>query len=380
MNRCRFASIPFVVLSLLALSSCAYKGAIKQDFYKSPQVIDSKIPLSVAIDKSRRIPQIKGGSLGFSSRRLTIDVNDPLVIALQDALSSIMEDVQIRTRIDEDTKVDFIIFPRYRATLTAMQDLVLNSSLELQFQNVNSPMEVARYSVDKQNSRSTTALMVSAALLGGGSFFALMPILVPVVDATLCKWSVLLVEKCTSECLDEIIDDIIRDRKRLVYAARKGESSITTASNLKKYNPPLLEIPPPKGSGGALAVLDLKSVGCSQSVGPAVSNAVREILLKSGHYRVLDRSSMDKVLAEQDFQQSGRCDDMVCVVKIGKILAVQKMVGGDVAKLGRSYRITLQIVDVETASVVKISSEGCTCPEDQLFQVAETAAKRLLLP
>jgi curli biogenesis system outer membrane secretion channel CsgG len=115
-------------------------------------------------------------------------------------------------------------------------------------------------------------------------------------------------------------------------------------------------------------------------VGPAVSNAVREILLKSGHYRVLDRSAMDKILSEQEFQHSGRCDDMVCVVKIGKILAVQKMVGGDVAKLGRSYRITLQIVDVETASVDKISSEGCTCPEDQLFQVAETAAKRLLLP
>ena len=169
----------------------------------------------------------------------------------------------------------------------------------------------------------------------------------------------------------------LSSKDRSFWAELKADKVFTDISN---YYPPSLAIPSFTGDSINLGVLDLESVGCKESIGPAVSDVVREVLLNNGYYQVMDRSDMDKILLEQDFQHSGRCDDMECIVKVGKILAVTKMVVGKVAKLGNTYRITLRLVDVESAMVDKIASESCTCPEDQLFLVAETAAKRLLLP
>ena len=171
-----------------------------------------------------------------------------------------------------------------------------------------------------------------------------------------------------------------REKKPATRRRTSVEYVDEAAVSVQEYTPPKLDVPPPKGDSVNLGVLDVESVGCDESIGPAVSDAVRETLFSSGHHQVMDRSDMSKILLEQDFQQSGRCDDMECIVKAGKILAVQKMVAGKVAMLGSTYRITLKLVDVESAKVDKIASESCTCPKDQLFLVAETAAKRLLLP
>jgi curli biogenesis system outer membrane secretion channel CsgG len=57
-------------------------------------------------------------------------------------------------------------------------------------------------------------------------------------------------------------------------------------------------------------------------------------LLNTGKFRVMERSQMESILKEQGFQKSGACDGSECAVEVGKLLSVDHMVVGTVAKVG----------------------------------------------
>ncbi len=95
-----------------------------------------------------------------------------------------------------------------------------------------------------------------------------------------------------------------------------------------------------------IAVLDLKGNGVSKMVSYAVSDLIRSEMVKTGMFRVMERSQMDEVLKDQGFSKE-ECTDQSCAVKIGKVLSVRKILMGEINKMGRSYMITVRIVDVE---------------------------------
>jgi len=100
-----------------------------------------------------------------------------------------------------------------------------------------------------------------------------------------------------------------------------------------------------------IAVSDLESQGVSASDSAVVADMLRGELVKTGLVNVLERQNMQKVMAEQAFQQTG-CTSAECAVKLGKLLNVQRIVTGSVGKLGDTYFVNVRIVDVETASMV----------------------------
>lgn len=74
-----------------------------------------------------------------------------------------------------------------------------------------------------------------------------------------------------------------------------------------------------------LAVLDLEpGAGVSVKEAEYISDILRTELVKTKMFTVIDRSSVRKILEEQAFQQKG-CVDTKCTVKIGQLLAANKI-------------------------------------------------------
>lgn len=111
----------------------------------------------------------------------------------------------------------------------------------------------------------------------------------------------------------------------------------------------------------AIAVLDFKGVNASAGDAEAVTQFVRNAVVNSGAYTVVEKQNMDRVLAEQAFQQAG-CTEADCAVKLGKILNVRMMMVGSYTIFEGNRTINAWIVDVETGEVVKADSQKIADP------------------
>lgn len=110
------------------------------------------------------------------------------------------------------------------------------------------------------------------------------------------------------------------------------------------------------GTKMLVAVLDLDPVGASKTEAVAVSERLREELLRSGRITLVDRAQINAVLDEQAFQQTG-CTSQECAVQAGKVLGVQQLVTGKVIKLGESaWQVSVTMVKVETSETLKAES------------------------
>jgi len=74
--------------------------------------------------------------------------------------------------------------------------------------------------------------------------------------------------------------------------------------------------------------------GTHVDLGKGLANRLVNELVKNGTYSVIDRQALDKVLQEQNFQNSNRSDPSTAA-QIGKMLGVDAIVAGAVTKFGR---------------------------------------------
>ncbi|MCB9495907.1 MAG: DUF2380 domain-containing protein [Fibrobacteria bacterium] len=104
-----------------------------------------------------------------------------------------------------------------------------------------------------------------------------------------------------------------------------------------------------------IAVTNLQAQGVSASDAAVFTESLGDVLLRSGTVRVMERSQMDKILAEQGFQSSGACDTAECAVQIGRLLGIDQIVVGSVGKVGETYSLSVRLVDVATGEVSRSS-------------------------
>jgi curli biogenesis system outer membrane secretion channel CsgG len=79
--------------------------------------------------------------------------------------------------------------------------------------------------------------------------------------------------------------------------------------------------------------------GSNQDIGKGISDMLVDKLLKDGKYRLVERSALDKILAEQNFSNSDRADSNTAA-KIGKVLGVDAIVIGSITQFGRDDQHT----------------------------------------
>ena len=207
-------------LMLLLVTSCAYHGSLKKDFYKSSPFHIGKIPLSVAIDDSgRRITTVQAtGGLGDSYH---INAKDGLVTATKKALETIFEKVKILDS-GSNNGINFIVEPSLKVNLVSKSlgsgRQVFVSELCLIFRDPKNGSVVANYcdkrSIEIAPSSSTNAL----SFLTGFSLFILSPITIPAIAQIEGKHGVSLLEQALAKSIDIVSDDIVRDKKNLMFA------------------------------------------------------------------------------------------------------------------------------------------------------------------
>jgi len=82
-----------------------------------------------------------------------------------------------------------------------------------------------------------------------------------------------------------------------------------------------------------------------------ITNFFQRALINTRAFNVLDRSNMDKTLAEQGFQQMG-CTTADCAVQMGRLLNVQLIIVGTCGKLFSRYILAVDIIEVETGQII----------------------------
>ncbi len=128
-----------------------------------------------------------------------------------------------------------------------------------------------------------------------------------------------------------------------------------------------------------LAVAELTAEGVSGSDASAIANLLREALVRTGAFVVVEKKGMDKILAEQAFQSTG-CTAQDCAVKLGRILNVQRMVVGSCGRLLGKYLVSIRVVSVESGAVVwadKATGGTVEALDAALIELAGRCAEQL---
>jgi len=134
-----------------------------------------------------------------------------------------------------------------------------------------------------------------------------------------------------------------------------------------------------ESTGGKLpmvAVMPLQPKGVPGVDADVITDAIGTQLQQSGMVRVMERAQMDQILKEQGFQQSGACDGPDCVLQVGKMLSVDRILVGSVGLVGRTYTLNLRLVGVGTGEVIHSSMKSFAGTIDDVLTklVPETVA------
>lgn len=113
----------------------------------------------------------------------------------------------------------------------------------------------------------------------------------------------------------------------------------------------------PAAAREKVAVMDLASVGATRNEVEAVSDRLREELLKTGRFQMWDRNQMAQILREREFQQGLGCTTQDCAIEAGKILGARKLIVGKLNKISEgTWLVTAQLIDLETSETLRAES------------------------
>ncbi len=132
-------------------------------------------------------------------------------------------------------------------------------------------------------------------------------------------------------------------------------SCLLAAASLLASAAPALPQGAPKAT---VAVMELDALGATKDEASAITDRLREELLKSGRIAMVDRAKLADVLQVQADQQATCTGSAAqCALQVGKLLGVNKLVSGKVTKFGaEAWQISATLVDVETAQTLKAES------------------------
>ena len=127
------------------------------------------------------------------------------------------------------------------------------------------------------------------------------------------------------------------------------------------------------------AVNDLSAQGVEASSASIISDRVRNELVKTGAFTVVERGQMESILKEQGFQQSGVCTNEACMVEMGQILGVDCMITGTIGRIGHTFTMGLRLIDVQSGKITASANVDCKCDIDELLSNSTTEIVHQLL-
>jgi hypothetical protein len=126
------------------------------------------------------------------------------------------------------------------------------------------------------------------------------------------------------------------------------------------------------------AILPLEAAGADPVMTLNLSGRLRHELIQTGAFDMMEREKMQEILKEQGFQQSGACNTNACIVEVGQMIGVEKMVAGNIGLVGKTYTLNVRLIDVRTSRVDRSIVEDHTGTVDRLLtEVVKRVAARL---
>ncbi len=111
---------------------------------------------------------------------------------------------------------------------------------------------------------------------------------------------------------------------------------------------------PAEGQLPLITVLDLKVENIAASDAKLIVDLLSSALIKTKKFRVLDRSQRENLLKEIEFSAS-ECADESCQLKLGKMLAADKIVVGSLGKVGGRFILNVKLLKVQSGEAVASS-------------------------
>ena len=148
-----------------------------------------------------------------------------------------------------------------------------------------------------------------------------------------------LQDKWTFEAVESFLKNTYPQFKGFDY------ETPTTSVSLPK---PVLPSSPEKPL--LIAVVDFSGNNVSVGDCRALTDRLRSELFNTKYFKVIEREMMDEIIKEQGFQQSG-CTTDECMVQVGKLIGVEKIVGGSISQVGNVYSVSARIVSIETGEI-----------------------------
>jgi len=124
-----------------------------------------------------------------------------------------------------------------------------------------------------------------------------------------------------------------------------------------------------------IAVMDFEAKDIPSKDAIKYTELIRNDIVNSSKFIVIERSQMGQILKEQGFQQSG-CTDVSCAVEIGKVLSAKKILVGSVMQIEDEIIITGRIVDVENG-IVEFSEKSIAENKKNVVAAVSTFVERL---
>jgi TolB-like protein len=103
--------------------------------------------------------------------------------------------------------------------------------------------------------------------------------------------------------------------------------------------------------GKSVAIVGLVSKGLDPEIPGIVVDFLLDAFVNVGNMRVVDRSSIDKILQEQSFQAQDIIDNSK-VAQIGKVSGVEYVVTGSLSKIEQTVYLNIKLISVTTAEIV----------------------------
>ncbi len=119
--------------------------------------------------------------------------------------------------------------------------------------------------------------------------------------------------------------------------------------------------------GKSIAVTTFLAKNVKDSESFMASNFVESELIKTGKYKVVDRTNIGFILAEQKLDISGM-PDVNYGFKVGALMQVDFVVVGSLSKIEDEFYVTAKVIDVSSVEVVKIVTEKTNA----LYKLKET--------
>lgn len=95
---------------------------------------------------------------------------------------------------------------------------------------------------------------------------------------------------------------------------------------------------------------------------------------KNEELRIVERSTLDKILREQDLAQSGRVDPRTAA-KIGELVGARYMITGAFADMYGEFRMDARIIDAETGEIIETASVSDS--RDKLYDLIVRLASKI---